>query len=306
MSMVLAGAPAPSYAIAVDARRDSFRLIRRSMLIASGLCLLKALTGLATGSLGVLASALDSCMDLCSSAVNFVSLKIALAPADAEHPYGHGKAEPLAGLFQGAFIAIGGLGLLAEALRRFFSGASLEHGAWGAAVMLVSTLLSAFHGARLRRAARESGSTVMAAEGAHYAVDVASNLGVAAALLLSQYGGGPLWDLAVTVLVAGYVLKASIPILLSSVSELMDEGLAQPVRLEIERLIQSHHPAVVGFHQFRARRAGSRRYIELHVEIAGVTDFRQAHDIAESLTLRIQESVPDSEVLIHYDPEGAD
>ena len=131
-------------------------------------------------------------MDLRSSSVNFVSLKIAGAPADAGHPYGHGKAEPLAGLFQGAFIAVGGLGLLAEAFRRFLSGASLEHGSWGVAVMLASALISALHGASLRRAARKSESTVMAAEGTHYAVDVASNLGVAAALALSEYSASPL------------------------------------------------------------------------------------------------------------------
>lgn len=283
---------------------DARRLIIRSMGLAGGLFALKAATGFLTGSLGILASALDSLMDLCSSAVNFVSLGIARSPADEEHQYGHGKAEALASLFQGAFIALGGGWLLVESAKRLLKPQPPHGEWWGVGIMAVSLVASLIHGLSLRAAAKEEGSSILSAEGAHFLSDVASNLGVMAALALVRTTGSDYWDPLVTALVVGYVLRLAAPIIHGAVSELMDEGLPAQVRDEVARIIKTHHPSVVGFHNFRTRRAGTRRYIEFHVELRGVKEFVAAHEITEQLVDKIKAAVPDSDVLIHADPEG--
>lgn len=284
---------------------DSSALIKRSMLLAALLCGVKTAAGLMTGSLSILASALDSLMDLCASAVNFVSLAIAREPADHDHQYGHAKAEALASLFQGAFITLSGLALLVESLRRIYSGSNLEFHYWSVAIMILSTGLSAWHGAALRRAAAVEDSSIMAAEGAHFLMDVATNLAVVGALLLVGWTGSNYWDLGLTLVVVAYVLSLSLGIITTAVRELMDEGLPPDTRKEVEAIIVNHDPRVVGFHDFRSRRAGNKRYLEFHIEIRGVKEFEVAHEITEKLVEKIKERIPNSDVLIHYDPEGA-
>lgn len=288
----------------MSAPREPRALILRSMTLAGGLCILKAATGVLTGSLGILASALDSLMDLCSSAVNFVSLGIARSPADDEHQYGHGKAEALASLFQGSFIALGAAWLLVESTRRVLDPKPPQGEWWGVAIMSVSLLASLLHGLSLRKAAAAAESNLLVAEGAHFLSDVASNLGVIVALALARSTGSAYWDPGVTALVVGYVLWLAVPIILRAVAELMDEGLPAAVRDEVHRLIKTHHPSVVGFHNFRSRRAGTRRYIEFHLELRGIEEFVAAHEITEQLVDKISAAVPDADVLIHMDPEG--
>ena len=283
---------------------DPRRLVIRSMWLAGGLCAAKLATGMATGSLSILASALDSLMDLCTSAVNFVSIAIARSPADEEHQYGHGKAEALASLFQGAFIALGGAWFLVESVRRLLHPAPPHDELWGVLVMGVAMIATLLHGMALRQAAAKEDSNVLSAEGAHFISDVASNLGIMAALTLARVTGKPWWDPAVTALVVAYVFWLAIPIILTAVAELMDEGLPTGLRDEIGRIIRGHHPSVVGFHNFRSRRAGTRRYIEFHLELRDVREFVTAHEITEELVDKIKSAVPDADVLIHADPEG--
>lgn len=289
----------------MTAPADAAALIKRSIALAALLCALKTGAGLWTGSLSILASALDSLMDLCASAVNFVSLAIAREPADREHQYGHAKAEALASLFQGAFITLSGAALLVESLRRLFAGSSLEFHYWSVGIMLLSTILSAWHGAALRRAANAEESSIMAAEGAHFLMDVAANIAVVAALLLVRWTGAIYWDLGLTLVVVAYVLSLSAALVATAVRELMDEGLPPADRVEVETIILTHDPRVVGFHDFRSRKAGKRRYLEFHIEIRGVKEFEMAHEITEKLVEKIKERIPNSDVLIHYDPEGA-
>lgn len=280
-------------------------LVSRSLKIAAGLCVLKAAVGIQSNSLGILASALDSLMDLGSSAINYVSLQIARSPADRDHPYGRGKAEALAGLFQSVFIGLSGLALLAEAFRRFWFGAMVHAGLLSLGVMVLGTVVSAFHGRSLKRAAARENSTVLRAEGVHFAMDVLSNLGVLAALIAVRLSRNPLWDVAISGLISAYILFESSRILRDSVLELMDRGLPPAVQSQIEEMILGHHPNLVGFHEFRSRKAGNRTFIDFHIEIRGIQSFEEAHDITESLIEKIKAKTPNCDVTVHYDPEGA-
>jgi cation diffusion facilitator family transporter len=260
---------------------------------------------MASNSIGVLASALDSMADFFSSSINLISLRISAMPPDRDHPYGHGKIEGLAGLLQGALIGLGALALFAESLRRLLKGAGVDPGAWSVAVMAASAFVSALHGRGLRAAALRQSGAILKAEWLHFGADAISNLGVLAALALVRATGNSLWDLAVAGPLAGFIMFEAGRLARESLEELMDHGLSPALQREIEAAILSHHPCLVGFHGFRARKAGSRFFVDFHVEIRGVDSFEQAHDITEDLIANLTARFPNTDVTVHYDPEGA-
>ncbi len=278
-------------------------LVFQSMLLALALCALKVVAGLAAHSLALLASALDSLMDLLSSGLNYASLVFSQKPADADHLYGHGKIEAVAGTFQGIVIAASGVALLVESVRRIILGEPVDATAFGIAVMVVSMVLSGLHGARLRRAAAKSGSSILQAEGLHFSMDVLANLGVLFALVVIRFGGSPRWDIVISLIVAGYVVTEALGLLIASINQLLDRRLSDKVHAEIRDLIESHHPRIIGHHNLRTRQSGEMIFIDFHIEISGVEQFEAAHDIAESLISKIKSRMPNADVTVHCDPE---
>lgn len=280
------------------------RLVVQSMLMATGLCGLKIAAGLASQSLSLLASALDSLMDLFSSAVNYVSLSFSQQPADDDHLYGHGKIEAVAGCTQGIIIALSGAALLVESVRRLMTNATVEAGIFGIGVMLISMVLSAVHGARLKRAAQEAGSAILRAEGLHFSMDVLANLGVLLVLVMMRLGAPPFWDVVISIVVGGYVVKEALVLIRVSINQLLDRRLSDDTHAAIEKVIKTHHESISGFHDLRTRQAGDKIFIDFHVEISGVEKFKDAHDITESLIDKIREGMPNADVTVHSDPEG--
>lgn len=280
------------------------RLIRRSLVLAISLTVLKTAAGLSANSLGILASALDSLMDVAASGVNLFSLRMAARPPDPLHPYGRGKVEALAGLAQGAFIAASGLGLLAESARRLIQGAEVSPGAFGFGAMAFSAAVSLWHSRGLGRALAATHSTVMRTENAHFAMDFLANVGVILALGAVLMTGSSLWDLAISLGITAYILWEAYRVIEYSVLELLDRGLPAEVLRQIEGAIREHHPSVVGFHDLRTRKAGSHYFIDFHIEIREVKDFDRAHEITEDLIDRIRARIPNADVTVHYDPEG--
>lgn len=284
--------------------RNPQDLVKRSMLLAGTLTLVKTAAGLGTNSLSVLASALDSATDLLASGINLYSLRLSEKPPDADHPYGRGKAEALAGLAQGGFIALSALGLLAESVRRLMLGAVVKAGPFGLCVMGLSAVLSVWHSRNLARAEALTRSTVLRTERAHFSIDFLSNLGVLLALGMVLATGRPLWDVLVSVAITLYIMREAYRVLEFSALEILDRGVSTEILREIERAISQEHPRIVGFHNLRARQSGSRVFVDFHIEIRGVKDFAEAHEITEGLIDRIRRKIPNADVTVHYDPEG--
>lgn len=280
-------------------------LIVRSLAIAGTLSILKIAAGAVDGSLGILASALDSLMDLGSSAVNLATRRLACLPPDAEHPYGRGKAESLAGLLQGALIFAAGLFLVKEAWRRFEAGRTIELGFTGVIVMLISAAASLWHSRSLKEAAARETSAVLEAEKAHFATDFLANVSVAAALAVSALTNHGGWDLGLAAVISILVLREAALLVLRSSRELTDRSLPLDALREIDAMIRGHDPRVVGAHNLRARRSGPRIFIDFHIEIRGIESFSEAHELTESLIDRIKRRIPNADVTVHYDPEGA-
>ena len=280
--------------------------IQLSIGAACFLAIFKISVGLITHSLSLIASALDSLMDVLVSTVNLIAVREADKPADREHLYGHGKIESLAGLFQSLIISVSGLYLVFESVRRLIRGVELTQLPLGIGVMAVSMALTFFLVLRLKRVLRETESIIVGTEMLHFTTDFLTNGGVIAALLLVRATGSSLWDLAVAFVIACYILKQSIGILRKSVDELLDRALPPEEQKEIEGIILNYDPKIVGFHNLRTRKIGRQRFIDFHFEIRGEKNFERAHELTESLIKRIRERFPGSDVTVHFDPEGGD
>ncbi len=280
--------------------------MRFSIVTALFLFLLKFSVGLIAHSLSLIASAVDSLMDVLVSSVNLIAVKEADKPADKEHLYGHGKIESLAGLFQSVIISGSGVYLVIESVRRLIRGVELFHLPTAMLVMVISMALTFFLVLKLKQVLKETGSIIVGTETLHFTVDFLTNGGVILALILVRMTGFSFWDLGVAFVIACYILSQSLGILKKSIDELLDRSLPIEEQVEIERIILTHDPRVVGFHNLRTRKIGQQRFIDFHFEIRGEDNFARAHDLAEALIKRIKDKFPGADVTVHFDPEGGE
>ncbi len=286
--------------------KKKLNVVALSISTALFLALFKISIGLMTHSLGIIASAIDSFMDMLVSSVNLIAIKEAEKPADKEHLYGHGKIESLAGLFQSVIISISGIYLVAESIKRFIFRVELEHILVAVSVMIVSMVITFLLVLRLKRVFSETESLVVGTETLHFTTDFVTNGGIIAALILVRWTGSSLWDLAVAFTIACYILYQSFQILKKSVDELLDRALPLSEQKELERIILNHDPRIIGFHNLRTRKIGNQRFIDFHFEIRGEENFSKAHELTESLIKRIKERFPEADVTVHFDPEGGE
>lgn len=272
-----------------------------SISAATVLIIGKTAAWLATDSVAMLSSLIDSSLDLVSSLITFLAIRQALQPADAEHRFGHGKAEALAGVAQAGFIAAsaGGLGL--TVVDRFLHPRALQAEVLGVAVSgfaIVLTLgLMWFQGYVVRR----TGSLAVTADRAHYTTDFVTNIAVGLGLLAAARFDQPLIDLAVALGVAVYLVSGAWSIARTSIDVLMDRELPDADRARILSIV-TRHPGVRGVHDLRTRSAGLTKFIQLHVVLQPTMSLGRAHIIGDSIEGDIQQAFPDAEVILHIDP----
>jgi len=285
-------------------RRIRLRTARFSLGSAVTLCLLKFVVGLVSGSLGVLASALDNVADIFMSTVNFLSIRKAMDPADESHPYGHGKVETMATLFQGGVIALTGAGVVWEAVRRLREGrAPVGIGIdAGILVMVFSVAASWFVSGRIRKAGEATGSSALSADALHFRTDVWSGTGILLSLVLYRFTGWKWLDPGVALAVGIYIFAAALPILGAAVQDLLDRGLPRETVETIVRIIEGHRPMVVEWHDLRTRRSGSEKHVDFHVVVCREQSLEDAHRVADHLEHEIREALGHAHVVTHIDP----
>lgn len=278
--------------------------IQFSIATAGFLTVLKFGFGIASQSMSVLASAIDSLMDVLVSSVNYISLREASKPADHDHAYGHGKIESLAGLFQSLFISASGIYLVVESFRRMISEKPVTHIQIAIWVMVISSIVTYFLVSRLQRVAHDTGSIIVKTESLHFKTDLLTNVGVIAALILVQLTGIPLWDLLIAIAIAVYILKQSTGILKNSVDELIDRALPDDILKNIRKVILDYDKRVLGIHNLRTRKIGDKKFIDFHVELDKSLGFEEAHNLTEDLIEEIKKIYSDADVNVHFDPQG--
>lgn len=266
------------------------------------LVLMKAFAFVQTGSVAMLSSLVDSLLDSLASAINLLAIRYALAPADKEHRFGHGKAEPLAALAQAAFITGSGGFVLLEALRRIQSDAEpIPHAGVGVVVLLVGIVGTGLLVLYQRQVAAKSGSLVIEADSLHYLSDLLAHVVVLLALLLGSQHRWWWVDSVAAVLVAAYVLHSAWSVGRNALNQLMDRELNDDMRGQIVDLAKAQS-GVLGVHDLKTRAAGPNRFIQLHLELDGGLSLHEAHEIAERVEAQLLELCPGSDVIIHQDP----
>ncbi|MGA7801361.1 MAG: cation diffusion facilitator family transporter [Gammaproteobacteria bacterium] len=281
------------------------KLLRRatyaSVITATVLILAKLAAWALTGSVSVLASLVDSLMDVGASAVNLVAVRYSLAPPDAEHRFGHGKAESLAGLAQATFIAGSAVFLVFEAIDRLLHPRALEKIGIGIAVMVFSIAATVVLLVIQRRTIRLTGSTAIRADALHYATDLATGVSVIVALVLAQAFGWDGLDAWFAIAIASYILFSAWQIAREAFQVLLDRELPDDQRERIAALAKAH-PDVIGVHDLRTRQSGRLNIIQLHLELDARRSLADAHRIADEVEAAILRAFPHADVTIHQDP----
>ena len=274
-----------------------------AMLVSIGLAVLKGAVWILTGSVAMLASALDSATDAMICLANLLVIRHAARPADREHPFGHGALEDLAALLQSLVIAGSGVVVIAAAWQRFVEEAVLlDHPALGVGAAIVSLLVALGLSIHLRRAGRRLDSPALSAVGDNFASDTLTNVAVLAAFIGSWAFGATMLDPIISVGIAFIILRTAWDLFSSAAHSIMDRELAAADLELIDTTVRSFAPRVHGYHDLLTRRSGPDRFIQFHMEVDAHLTFREAHDLTEEVTAALRAAVPRAFVTIHPDP----
>jgi ferrous-iron efflux pump FieF len=288
-------------------RERAAALMRRaavaSVSVSAFLVAIKAFAYFASHSVAMLASLADSALDLFTSSLNLFAIHHALTPADDEHRFGHGKAEPLAGLAQAAFITASALFLVIQAVNRILAPEPLDNSIPALLVMCVAIAFAIGLILYERKVVAKTGSVALEADKNHYLGDLATNVGVVLALILTVYVGWTLADPLIAIAVAGVMVWTAWGVGRTSMDQLMDHELPQEDRDEIARIVRGHG-AVRSLHDLKTRKAGLSVFIQVHLELDPQMKLAEAHAISDEVERDLMAAFPGAEVIIHQDPEA--
>jgi ferrous-iron efflux pump FieF len=274
-----------------------------SVSMALFLLALKAYAAIETGSVAMLASLADTALDVVASLVTLLGVRVAAAPADEDHRFGHGKAESLAALVQVGIIAVSALGIAWRAVERLIAGSAAHEAEYGIGVSLVAIGATLCLLAYQRSVIRRTASVAIQADHVHYQSDLLMNLSVIGALVADQYlgltGADPLFGMAI----AAWLLFGAVRASRAAIDQLMDREWPEERRLAFARAA-GDHPASRGVHDLRTRTSGAHQFAQFHIWVDPAMTVAKAHDVMEEIEARLARDFPGVEVLIHLDPEG--
>jgi len=286
---------------------DNARLMKLATVLAMGVALtlisVKLVAWMSTGSVALLSSLIDSTLDAFASLVNIMAVRHALTPADSDHRFGHGKAEPLAGLAQSAFIIGSALLLISESAHRLLHPEPVSNGMAGVFVMVFSIVVTLALVTFQRRVIAKTESVAISADALHYFTDLMMNFGVLISLVLTSVLGWTWVDPVFALGIGLYILWGSGQLAWGSYNLLMDKEFPDEDRTLIKDIARAH-PDVRNVHDLRTRSSGQQQFIQLHLELDGDMPLRRAHDISDDVEAQIRDAFPKADVIIHQDPAG--
>lgn len=271
-----------------------------SVSTAGVLIAVKLVAALMTGSVSIMASLIDSMMDVLASVINLFAVHYALTPPDEEHRFGHGKAEPLAGLVQAAFISGSAVFLIVHAVDRLVHPQPIQLGAVGFAVMLFSIFATLMLLIFQHYVIRRTNSTAIRADALHYATDLLSNSATVLALCLAAFG----WSLADPIFAIGIafvILYSAIKIAYEAIQLLMDCALPDKIQDEIAEIVK-RHPQVGDIHGMRTRQSGQTYFIQLHLGFDRDLSLVEALRIIHEVKVSILRKFPNADIIILQEP----
>ncbi len=273
-----------------------------SIASVSLLIVLKVVASILTGSISIRADAVHSALDLIAAITTFISVRISGKPADERHPFGHGKAENVSSIVVAGLIFTAAGIIIYSAVRRLIVGAPLELIGIGIYVTAAAIALNIFISRYLSKVARATDSPALAADARHLFSDVLSSVAVLVGLIVVRLTGLNILDPIIALLVALFILKVGYDTLRKSFGALVDVRLPETEEVEIKSCIIEHYSEVVSFHKLRTRKAGSQRYIDLHLVMPKNASVDEAHRMCDHLEQDVENRLHHTSVTIHVEP----
>jgi cation diffusion facilitator family transporter len=279
-----------------------------SVIAAVGLTGFKIIVGLTTGSLGILAEAAHSGLDLMAAVMTFLAVRISGKPADRNHLYGHGKVENLSGLFETLLLLVTCFWIISEATHRLlYHAAVLEVNYWSFTVMITSIVVDVSRSRVLYRAARKYNSQALEADALHFSTDIWSSGVVILGLFLVKLSE---WipslaslrqaDSVAAIMVGLIVVYVSVKLGVRTVQALVDvapRGIEKKIISAVEVLT-----GVTDCHKVRVRYSGPQPFVDVHVLLDGNQTLKEAHNLTEEIERTIQKLIPNADVTVHPEP----
>ncbi|MFC4453210.1 cation diffusion facilitator family transporter [Deinococcus sonorensis] len=265
---------------------------------------LKFLAYLLTGSVALYSDALESIINVAAAVAAYIALQVSAKPADANHPYGHTKAEYFSAVVEGVLILLAALSILREAYSNFRHPAELQAPVLGLLINGGASVINLVWAAVLTRAGRTHRSPALLADGKHLYTDVFTSGGVLLGVALVAVTGWTVLDPVIAVLVSLNILWSGWGLMRDSVNGLMDEAAPSEVVARIRETISTHAEGAIEAHDLRTRLAGNVTFIEFHLVVPGHMEVEQAHVICDRIEDQLQHDVEGAVVTIHVEPEG--
>ena len=274
-----------------------------SSSVAALLTIMKLIIGIASGSVAVLASAIDSVLDMFVSLFNYFAISNSEKPADREFNYGRGKIEALASVIEGTIITISGLFLLYQAIRKAMSGEVSQYVETSIIVMIISLIITVFLVIYLNKIAKKTNSMVIKADALHYKTDVYSNVAVLSSLILVNFTGYEIIDVIVGSGIALFIIYSSYELIHDGILVLLDRAVDHNIVEKIENIIKSKEK-VNTHHLLKTREAGHQTFVEVHLVFDCIITLMDAHRVSDRIEHEIEnlDKNRDWIINIHMDP----
>lgn len=281
----------------------TLKLAIGSLVVGLAVLGLKALAWWLTGSVALLSDALESTVNLATALAALIAIRVAAVPADANHPYGHHKAEFFSAVLEGVMIVVAALLILREAWAGILAPHPFDAPAEGIALNLSATALNGVWCWVLITRGRRERSPALVADGRHLLSDVISSGGVALGLVLAIVTGWWVLDPALAAIVALNILWSGWKVITESLSGLLDEAVPEDRLQTIRGIISEEGGGAVEAHDLRTRHAGRMTFIDFHLVVPGAMTVLEAHEVCDRIEAALKAAVPDASITIHVEPE---
>lgn len=281
----------------------TIRIAIASIFVGALVLGIKTLAWWLTGSVALLADALESTVNVATAIAALIAIRIAARPADASHPYGHHKAEFFSAVLEGVMIIVAALLILHEAYAGFLAPRAMDLPVEGLLVNGAATVINTVWAWVLVRRGRAARSPALLADGKHLFTDVITSVGVALGIVLAIVTGWWLLDPLMAALVAVNILWSGFHLVRQSLSGLMDEAVSEDTLARVRDIISREAGGAVEAHDLRTRHAGQAIFIDFHLVVPGETTVFDAHEICDRVEAALKEAVEGAKITIHVEPE---
>lgn len=267
---------------------------------------MKIVAGLMSGSVSIISEAIHSSLDLLASFIAYLAVRISDKPADKEHPFGHGKFENVSGVVEALLIFVAAVWIIYEAVHKLIQGEHLiqESGLlWGIGVMFISGLVNLFVSRHLYKVAKETDSVALEADALHLKTDIYTSWGVSLGLSLIFFTGYFWMDPIIAILVALFILYEAYEMLVKAFNPLLDSAISDKEVQLIIKAINDNILCTYTYSELKTRKSGHLNYIQFVLSTTGETRLDEACEARNILRQKIQDSIPNSEVIVVLEAE---